>query len=457
MSMNLRFSVRQWVLATATCLTGVSIWLFFWLLHPEWMSFQEQNQLFLWTNDYLCERLSAAGGIADWLGEFIVQFFYVEWLGSLLMALLFLVMHRLTWKSIVCGKKPKHLYISYILSLLPVIFFIYLLGDENVLVSLPVAFTLLVAFTAVLRRVRKRWWLPAAILLWWAVGTNWITYYRIPQHGPVLSGWQTDKWELLKQDYLIRHSRWEEVIERAKQHEVHTTFWSNSVNLALAVTGQLADRQFDFWQSGEDALIMPMVRDNVSNLPTAEAFWYLGMINSALRYTSDIQESILNARKSGRFEQRIAECLIINGNHVIARKHLNLLKKSLFYSSWAEEAEACMTDNQKFENHPGWGHLRDVRYKKSFLYSYAEIDKMLGILFQENTKNKVALEYFIGQLLLKGDAQTFIQALPWAQQYCNYHVMPLAYQDAVNCMQSRQVPDSPYGRYVKRKLGGQRP
>ena len=426
----------------APALLGIGVFLFWWLWHPEALSFQEQNQLFLWTGDYFWQRVSVAGGLADWLGEFVVQFFYVEWFGALLMAMLFVLMQqmgRMTFTS-----NHSHLSILHSsLSLLPPLFFLWLMGDENVLVSLPVAFTLLLAAVVLLRRVRFWWWLPVVAVLYWSVGTQWNTYYRIPQHGPVLEGWNAEKWELLKQDYLIRNGRWDELLQRAAEHEVHTSFWSNSVNLALAMQGQLADRQFDFWQSGEDALLMPMVRDNISNLPTMEAFWHLGMVNSALRYASDLQESILNARKSGRLEKRIVECLLVNGNDTIARKHLALLKKSLFYSSWAFRVEIG-----------DWKEKCQLRYKENFLYSYPEIDKMLGILFQNNTKNKMALEYFLGQLLLKGDAQTFMQALPWAQQYGGYRVMPMVYQDAVSCMQSRSVPDTPYGKYIKRKMGG---
>jgi hypothetical protein len=329
------------------------------------------------------------------------------------------------------------------------------MGDENVLVALPVAVTLVLAAIALLRRTRWWWWLPIVAALYWSVGTSWTTYYRIPQHGPDLSGWDSEKWELLKQDYLIRHERWDELLERAKRYEVKTAFWSNSVNLALAMTGRLADSQFDYWQSGEDALLMPMVRDNVSNLPTAEAFWRLGMVNSALRYMSDIQESILNARKSGRCEQRIVECMLVNGKYDLARKHLSLLKKSFFYRSWAEEAERFANGEKSGALAAAIDKARRLRYKENFLYSYPEIDKMLGILFQENPQNKMALEYFLGQLLLKGDAQAFMQSLPMAQQHGGYPVMPLAWQDAVGCMQSRSVPDTPYGKYIKRKMGGQ--
>lgn len=67
----------------------------------------------------------------------------------------------------------------------------------------------------------------------------------------------------------MREQCWQDIIARAERYQVKSNFSSNCVNLALAMTRQLAERQFTFYQSGDDALIMPMVRDNLSNWPTA--------------------------------------------------------------------------------------------------------------------------------------------------------------------------------------------
>ena len=42
------------------------------------------------------------------------------------------------------------------------------------------------------------------------------------------------------------------------------------------------------------------------------------------------------------------------------------------------------------------------------LYNYAEKHKMLGLLFMNNTDNRLALSYFMGQLLLDGELQMFM-------------------------------------------------
>ena len=100
-----------------------------------------------------------------------------------------------------------------------------------------------------------------------------------------------------------------------------------------------------------------------------------------------------------------------------------------------------------------YGRLREMRYKEDFLYSYDEIDKMFGLLFMNNQDNKMALDYFLAQMLLKGNMQGFQQYLGLAQQYGGYRQMPLGYQDAMRCIQLQgNVQGSPYANYVKRMM-----
>ena len=475
--------------ACLSVLVGIGMFLFWYVAYPHALSYQEQYQLFLWTWDYFLERICLPGGLADWLGEFIVQFYYVEWLGALLLSLLFVALQLLTARLL-----PKS---WWLMSMVPVALLWWLMGDINVLLSFVVAVVLSLAL-ACFRMKKSLSWTDALILplAYWLIGpaiwiyvvirvlqlgwkhlwtSGWLlavqlaayawclpqwplqqvfmglNYYRVPLHSPQLSGYDRDMYELIRQDYLVRNERWDEIVRRAGAYQVRTPFWSNCVNLALSQKRLLADRMFDFYQSGDDALIIPRTRDLTSMLPSAEAFWHLGMVNSAQRYMFDTQESILNGRKSGRCTKRIAECMIVNGHHQTAAKQLDLLKKSLFYRTWAEEVEAMMNDETKLNAHPVYGRLRQLRYKENFLYNYEEIDKMFGLLFMNNTENKMALDYFLGQLLLKGNMQAFQQYLGMAQQYGGYRQMPLGYQDVMRCIQMQgRVADSPYAKYIQR-------
>ena len=52
----------------------IAIYVFWLHSHPEALSFREQYQMFLFSWDYLLEHLLIAGGMAEYIGEFLMQF-----------------------------------------------------------------------------------------------------------------------------------------------------------------------------------------------------------------------------------------------------------------------------------------------------------------------------------------------------------------------------------------------
>ena len=66
----------------------LAAFLFFWLAYPYHVYNQEQFQLFRFSWRYLFETLAVPGGLADWCGRFLTQFFYFSAAGSLILALL---------------------------------------------------------------------------------------------------------------------------------------------------------------------------------------------------------------------------------------------------------------------------------------------------------------------------------------------------------------------------------
>ena len=148
----------------SSVLLGIGVFLFWAVGYPHALSYQEQYQLFLWTTDYFFERISVPGGLADWLGELIVQFYYVEWLGALLLALLFVALQRLTACLL-----PKGIWRPF--SIVPVIMLMWLMGDINVLLSLLVAVVLALVLACV-RMSKRSSWIDIIILpiTYWLIG-----------------------------------------------------------------------------------------------------------------------------------------------------------------------------------------------------------------------------------------------------------------------------------------------
>ena len=75
-------------------LLGICVFIFFNFYYPFHIQYQEQFQMFLFTKDYFLDRVSLPGGLAIYLGNFFVQFFYYAWLGALVISLLLVLLQR---------------------------------------------------------------------------------------------------------------------------------------------------------------------------------------------------------------------------------------------------------------------------------------------------------------------------------------------------------------------------
>ncbi len=507
---------------------GIAAFLFWWMGHPELISFHEQNQLFLLTGDYFLERMSVPSGLADYLGETLVQFFYFIGIGSAIIGALLALMQILLNKAL-RHQMPEYRWMPWVISIVITLVMWALLMDENTMLTYPVAICLTLTSYLLCRRWGWMAHLVASVAMYWLVGpafviqsglaiidvflshkwqkaivpslllvisavawvyvcrTFWvaqypwdtvlagINYHRLTrmtcsapdnQYGLIgllfvltvfallFTRIQT-RWEgrtfievrtvlcllicsvyplyeaftidnphdinthaILEQAYLVRRGDWQGIIQKAEEYNqqhlaaLDNPLSANSVNLALEMTGQLSQRLFEFPQNGVQGLIMPRVRDNVSNVTAMEIFWYLGFINESLRYAYDSQESIPNCRKSGRFMQRLAECNILNGQYSLASKYIDILKQSLFYSDWAEKAETYLYNEEKIAQYGQWASLRQLRLEEDFLFYYPEMPKMLGKLVLQNSDNQMAYDYFMASLLLTGNTQSFVVNLP---------------------------------------------
>ena len=140
------------------------------------LSFQEQYQLFLLTPSYFSERMSVPGGLADYVAEFIVQFYYLYAIGAILLALVFFCLQRLTWMLMRrCG--ASHAW--YLQSFVPAIALWAYMGNENVLPSFAIALLGMeeLMLHALIVRDRCRHWgaLPLYLLIaipagYWLLG-----------------------------------------------------------------------------------------------------------------------------------------------------------------------------------------------------------------------------------------------------------------------------------------------
>ncbi len=516
---------------------GLVVFLFWRYRYPFALTYQEQFQLFLFDGDYFAERMAEPGGFARYIAEFLTQFYNGVTIGAVILAVLYMLLQRLTWRLM---RTQDY----YALSFLPAILLWYLMGDENVLLSFVVAllFGLMVCLgylkvydklkngylrlVVVLLLMPLLFWLigPMALLvaafimvseiqkadsrlfgaivglaailcvvacilmsahllpyplLRLAIGVG---YYRVPMvfhymmigvmlmvlllaccarflpkakllwQGLVLAliaifaawyipkGYEPKKYELIEYDYLVRVKDWNAIIAKAEKQMPDLPMSVSATNLALAMTEQLGNRAFDFYQHGTEGLLPKFERNFATSQLTGEIFFHLGLINTAQRFAFEAMEAIPNYNKSARIIKRLAETNLINGQYKVAEKYLRMLEKTIFYRPWAQRTLAMLGDEKAINAHPLYGTLRQYQLQEDFLFSDREQDKICGRLFVHNQQNQVAAQYLLLMPLLDRDIPRFMSYVQLVQKRIQYN--PRVCQEAIAFafMQQRQQP-----------------
>ena len=436
----------------------VAIVLFFGLAYPHHLHYQEQFQLFLFDSNYVWDIVKQPGGVADLLGRFCTQFFLYAWVGAVIIGILLTVVQLLTLQLIGSSK-------LYGLSFLPSFFLWLFLLDEHALLG--GVWAVLLTFLAVwgLSKLPKGWGRYIAVIvvlpiLYWMVGSYWSGshYYRYPRVFPTLlyvawllalaiplfayvcRKWLKDSkglviplcsfalvavvmgavvWKnvnfkaekVMQYDFMATHQLWNRIIETANAEKPNNQIGVTVQNLALAMRGQLTQHMFDYHQNGIAGLLPDVQSDAVSPMPTAEAFYQLGMIYVAQRTVFEAQEAILDFQKSGRCYKRLAQTNLIIGSYEVARKYLMALQKTLFYRDWANETLPLLGDEEAIAKHPEYGRLRRSLYKDSFLFSDHVTPDMLEDLYFSNTDNMLALEYLKAYYMLTNNREGYAKLL----------------------------------------------
>ena len=445
-----------------TLLFGVAILLFFGVAYPHHLHYQEQYQLFLFDSTYVWDIVKHPGGIADLLGRFCTQFFLYAWVGAAIIALLLSLVQLLVWRLM---RVDRLFGLSFVPSFL---LWLYLLDEHAllsgvwaVLVTLLVGLVIRRTISSVTKTVLSI--IVAISILYWLVGPvcfplpidgiwTGIHYYRYPTVFPwllwaaSLSVWVLSllpcvcrKWvnapsgyvwglstfllvticmgsivwknsnlkaeKVMQYDFMATHQQWNRILETANAEKPNNQIGVTVQNLALAMRGMLLDHMFEYNQNGIAGLLPDVQTDATSPMPTAEAFYQLGMINVAQRTVFEAQESILDFQKSGRCYKRLAQTNLINGNYKVARKYLMALQKTLFYRAWANETLPLLGNEKAIAKHPEYGRLRQCAYKNDFYFGDHVTPEMLKDLYFSNRDNHMAYQYLVAYYLLTGDRE----------------------------------------------------
>lgn len=543
-----------------TIVFGAIVYVFFAILYPFHLNYMEQYQMFMFSGDYLHQYLIKPGGISDYLGNFLTQFFFYSWCGAIIISLMLILLQQLVW---FIAKKQGVDTIFTPISFIPSALYWAYLCNENWLMGGLVSLIIISACISIYGLLKSQntrniyVWTLIPVLYWFcggvsvilplfaiiseltkgetnkihisAQGTGWIlfsiilplltknyivqlplvrawigvNFFRFPGESPIEFGMagllilgipfilrylsksinkklrfllliefvimiagisflirsnaDMAKEEVMTYDFNVRMRRWDRVISMADKKTPMNPISVSCLNLALAKQDLLGERMFNYYQNGVEGLIPAFKRDFTLPMIVGEIYYHLGMINTAQRYAFEAMEALPDYQKSVRAIMRLSETNLINGNYKVAEKYLHLLQTTFYYRHWATKALATMQDENLIEQHSEWGLLRQYRTKEDFLFSENEKDMMLGIMFQQNNKNRMAFEYLMAYCMLKKDIQHFWQYFPMCKSI-NYNQIPMHYQEALHyiwSMHNNATPENnPYAisNIVKQRM-----
>ena len=142
-NMNLKYNLMKNLMIKTwkpllSLLFGVAVVIFWTVPFVGGLCFQEQYQMFLFDTSYFLVRIVLPGGLADYISEFLIQFYYMPVLGGAIIALLLMGIQAAVW-GLMKQYGARHDFPGYLLSFLPSIALWCAMGDQNVLLSFVVA------------------------------------------------------------------------------------------------------------------------------------------------------------------------------------------------------------------------------------------------------------------------------------------------------------------------------
>lgn len=382
---------KSWLLTVAM---GIAVYCYFVLFVPFLMLAREQSQLFLWSSSYLLERLSCPGGLAQYLGELMVQFFYNPFLGGLWYVMLFVGVQQLVQRLGRSVVKSKYLLA---LSIVPSLGLTYLWTQIHIPMTLSIAVFLALSLAVVLVPLSFRqqlgWLLCLIPVGYWLIGPAVvlaiipITYkkkqilaaavlvlqlvvcvvassrfavYPLTQLARGVDYyWDEEKLGTLDEmayDMMIRQLRWSDMVNRYQQHPTESLAIRDAVSVALWQTQQIDQQEMlsNFTLSGKT------LRSISSAFLMSEVGMQVGMVSIAQRAAFEAMEAAPNYNKSARALRRLVETNLITGQPQVALKYIAILEQTTFYRSWAKKMRPMAEQPELVDQHPYYHRLKEV-------------------------------------------------------------------------------------------------
>ena len=348
------------------------------------------------------------GWLARLLGDFLTQYYYYRYAGAAILSLLIMGMGCLLYSGL-C-RLHIHRWIALPLALAAMVFEAVLQLRHDCPLSVTVGHTGMAVAVwlagMVYQPFRKRMIargmktvnyrrIVCMAGLLFVVPVLWLCCTPRQQFHLGMPEWEIEK--LLAVDSEYRFGNYDRVVELVEQEEQPPTEMKFFYNLVMAQRGQLPDVLLRFVPNelgtlhriGPDT---PLYTTKNMN----ELYWVLGDMTFTERAAMMANVFSPNNRNI-RMVKRLAECNIVSGDTLAARKYLRLLEQTMAYRDWAHRAWQLPLYQQK----------RQLRNQQDTLAVSDNSHFIMMQLLDSNPDNIVALDYMLCTELLLKDIANF--------------------------------------------------
>ena len=417
-------------------LWAIAFFVFFQFWYPYHFFFQEQNQLFLWSWDYI-STYNHNGGLALLLGDFLTQFYYYLYVGAIILTICLLLVGTLLYKALRNFKVGR--MVALILALTVMTFMAVCHFSISYRLSSTIA---MIGWCLLLWLVSMmNGWKMRLMLLALGILPTWLLF-GLPEikklQGPDL---------ILEKDFAVDCEYYfgnhDKVIRMVEGSEKWTDQMLFFYNLAQAQRGELPDHLLKFTQNylGTFEKIgpeTPMLTIRNMN----ELYWALGDMTFTER-AAMMTNVFSHNNRNVRMMRRLAECNIVSGDSLAAEKYLRILDKTLVYGKWAENMRQ---------------HGKQIYQKKMQMVNQHDTITitdnahfLMMQLLDANADNTIALDYILCSNLLLKDITNFKRDY---DRYCidtgKPRLKPL-YQEALCIwLAGTNAPQEEWEKYIKK-------
>lgn len=479
--MERKWDFKSWCPFVIIIGFAVVCFCFFQFLYPYHFFFKGQNQLFLMSWSYVNTLFAKPAWMACLAGEFLTQFYEYDVAGAAILTLSLTLLFVLAYKALDSLLKNKWIVLSVALVLTMReaschLSYAYTLSSTFALIGG------LLMFLVLRRVVALRWsWALMAVLVgtlsgYWLFGYGvWAflllsafvvwkvavpvaialgclmplvrSHYNLTTTGlykyPGLESWHAPDFNRETDLHMIHSYEvgdWDDVIKTATSDKVLDAFRVNGhpqvrlsqdaqvsstvrrfmYNLVQAQRGNLPDVLLEFYPNYLGTFTS-MIGTNIPMLMFMnlhEFYFAIGDIARAERGAFMASVSVPSNRNA-YCVKRLAECALVRDDQKATDKFIGLLRQTIPYSDWAENA----AHDDRYRQKAQYINLQDT------ISPSEESCDIMSQLVKSNPQNVVALDYLLCSQLLKKDIDSFKRDY---DLYCTEHPrIKKLYQEAL--------------------------